>query len=556
MRKIFFWTLIFSSLCNATFAQKGADSLNYNIISHSEFIPTITNAKKINDSPALNDSVPPIPKLHYGILQRQIPTSFSVAPIMPANMVGEPLTKLYSSILTLGLGTYTTPYGEYFFHNLRSKDYAIGIHLKHLSSSGDLSNSGYSAYSDNVAEVYGQYFFAHETVSGQLDYNRNVVHQYGYDVAQFENVTNNDTKQRFQKLGAEFGFESHLKDSSSVNHNIQLNYYNLMDLFHTTENEAGVNVSFFSFLKQQNVKVEVNAKINYYGDKSDSATTNHTIVNFSPQLITVGHPWTLALGMTGAADFTNQNQFYAYPKVCFDYDIYEHIIIPYAGADGNLQRNNFLSFSQENPFISSTIDMQNTDTKLRLYGGLKGNISSNISYNARVSQSKINNMPFFVTDVTSPYFNTFNAVYDNVTVLNVHGELEYQHSEKLRLFFKADYNKYSMTNELEPWYMPQIQFNVAANYNIQDKIVVKLDVFYIGQQYAMSYFPSPFAQTYSISAKTLKGITDFNVGLEYRYTKRMSAFVNFNNIANIRYYRWDNYPMQRFNVMVGISYVF
>ncbi|HVA97928.1 MAG TPA: hypothetical protein VNG53_03455, partial [Bacteroidia bacterium] len=349
MKKIFFGLFIFGFIGSNLLAQNTADSLNYNIISNSEFIPTIANAHKINDSPALNDSVPPIPKLTYGIIQREIPTTFSVAPIMPANMLGEPLNKLYHSDLKLGLGTYTTPYGEYFFHSLRNRNYTFGVHVKHLSSSGDLSNSGYSAYSDNLAEVYGAYFFDHETVSGQLDYNRNVVHQYGYDVNQFV-LSKNDTKQRFQKIGATIGFESHLKDSSAINHNINVNYYNLANLFHTTENQAGVDASFFTFLKQQNIKLLVNTKINYFADKEDTVKNNNTIVNFCPQLITVGHPWTLALGVTAAGDFTSQNSFYFYPKVKFSYNIYQHIIIPYAGADGGLQQNTFLSLSQENPF--------------------------------------------------------------------------------------------------------------------------------------------------------------------------------------------------------------
>jgi len=56
--------------------------------------------------------------------------------------------------------------------------------------------------------------------------------------------------------------------------------------------------------------------------------------------------------------------------------------------------------------------------------------------------------------------------------------------------------------------------------------------------------------------KELKGIFDANLGLEYRYTKKLSAFINFNNIGAVRYQRWEDYPTQRFNVLGGLTYSF
>lgn len=56
-------------------------------------------------------------------------------------------------------------------------------------------------------------------------------------------------------------------------------------------------------------------------------------------------------------------------------------------------------------------------------------------------------------------------------------------------------------------------------------------------------------------AKNLKGMADINIGAEYRYTKFLSVYANFNNVANFRYYRWDNYPSQRFNFMFGVTFI-
>ena len=58
------------------------------------------------------------------------------------------------------------------------------------------------------------------------------------------------------------------------------------------------------------------------------------------------------------------------------------------------------------------------------------------------------------------------------------------------------------------------------------------------------------------TAERLDGIVDLNLGLEYRYTKKVSAFINFNNIASTRYERWQDYPTQRFNVLGGLKVAF
>jgi outer membrane receptor protein involved in Fe transport len=60
---------------------------------------------------------------------------------------------------------------------------------------------------------------------------------------------------------------------------------------------------------------------------------------------------------------------------------------------------------------------------------------------------------------------------------------------------------------------------------------------------------------YRSEPKLLKSVGDFNLGAEYRYSKMLSFFVNFNNIANMRYYRWEKYPSQRFNFMAGLTFV-
>ena len=51
-------------------------------------------------------------------------------------------------------------------------------------------------------------------------------------------------------------------------------------------------------------------------------------------------------------------------------------------------------------------------------------------------------------------------------------------------------------------------------------------------------------------------IADLNLSVEYRYNKRISAFVELNNFASQRYQRWYNMPVQAFQLLGGVTFRF
>ena len=259
------------------------------------------------------------------------------------------------------------------------------------------------------------------------------------------------------------------------------------------------------------------------------------------------------------AMFTEENSaLFYYPNVEASYNVVENIFVPYAGVTGGLKKNSLLALSSENPFIIPNPAMKNTDTKFEAYVGIKGSISKTLSYNARASYSKVDNMLFFVNDNSDSLKKGFNIVYDDVTLWNVHGELQYQHTEKIKFIAKADYNNYTMTSELEPWHKPLWQTTLSANYNLKNKIVVTADVFLIGNRFSYSPLQGQGTGVFitSTSINDMKPIVDANLGLEYRYNKKYSAFCHLNNLGFSRYYFWNNYPTYGFNFRLGLTVAF
>jgi len=150
--------------------------------------------------------------------------------------------------------------------------------------------------------------------------------------------------------------------------------------------------------------------------------------------------------------------------------------------------------------------------------------------------------------------NKFAAVYDTMNITKVDGSLAYQLNEKIKIDAIARYFSYETRNQAFAWNLPNFQFLLRGSYNLFDKFLVNLDANLEGGRKAQVYGPGKnvFKENDQYY-QNLGFIADINLGLEYRYNKRISAFLQLNNLASQRYYRWYNYPVQPIQVMGGIT---
>ncbi len=539
----------------ATAFSQNAGIKDYTVINQSEFQPTIKDAVKLGDLPEIKDTVKKIANINYGIQSTPLVSKYEVIPIDAAKMQNEPLTKLYRSLIKAGFGTYTTPYAEVFLNSLRTRDMAYGVHYKHLSSSSHLKGVGYSGFADDEAEIFGKKFYKKHTLTGEFNYKRNAVHFYGYDTTE-NKVSKNFTKQRYQLFEPKLTLQSHYTDSSKVNHTIKLGYYNLTDLYNVAENNVKLNTLFNTFINKEHLFT--NFDVDFYNHKVPHDTFNDVIVKLNPYFEAKGKKWKADIGVSAVMDALgtqSSTKFYFYPQLNVRYDVYESMVIPYAGINGGLHKNSLRSLSNENPFIGPSIDYKNTNTKFNVFGGLKGNLSSNTSYDAKASYSVIDNMYFFAVDYSdnTTLDNKYKVIYDNTTLFNVSGQLKYQYKEKMHFIAKGNYYLYNTKTLERAYHKPNFDLIFSTIYNLKSKFILRADIFVIGNQYALTQVNTNMV--YTTQPKLLKGIADINLGAEYRYTKMLSFFVKLNNIANVRYYRWEKYPSQRFNLMIGLTFV-
>lgn len=577
MSKISYILLLSLFVCGTTYAQD--DTLRTEeVYIFREYEPTVSDAYKISTFPKIQDKALEAPEIKYSSLVKQVPTSFEVEPIKAARMKGDALNKLSKAYVKAGAGNYTNNLFEAYVNNSRSRKHNVGAYVKHLGSNGGIDDVGYNGFSEESAKVYGKKFLRQHLLEGDINYSREAFHYYGYpnsvyldgDTHWDDLILDKDySKQRYSKIGATGRLKSFYKDSAKTNYDIGLNYYNLTDKYGMMENYGILSGEFEHIFTKgstelsHNEVIRVDASVDYnnyqWSDysfmyNSVAGSFSNSLIKLNPKIVSAGKKWKLDLGMKLNVDADSSARFHFYPQAHFKYNVLKGLLIPYVGIDGGMQRNNFGSFSSSNPFVLSQLTLANTNKRYELYGGVRGAFSSKIGFNLKASRAEFRNMPLFLSHDTLGL--TFAVVYDTVMVTNLGGEISYHNNEKLNLVFRGNYYIYDTKNELAAWHMPNLKLGMTGYYDLKEKIIVRADLYYQSGQTARSFNATDEYLGFGVYSKQLPGYIDANIGLEYRYTKRFSVFLNVNNLVAKKYYRWNNYPGQSINVLGGLTYSF
>ncbi|MHC1776427.1 MAG: hypothetical protein AB9834_13570 [Lentimicrobium sp.] len=535
-----------------------AQGINEQVTVVAAFEPSVPEAEKLTISPSPDESAVKLPAMTYSVTPLQMETTLKPDDITAVKLVGEPQKKLYRNYAKVGLGNYTTPYAEFFAGSLRSKTTAFGIHMKHLSSSGTIKDYPKSSNSLNLVQLSGQQFTDNHTISAEAGYRRNVVHHYGFRPAEFDFPVDEDAlRQRFNRLNASAGIKSNYTDPDQLNHRLSLAFNNISDLFETRESMISIKAAadkrfeLFDLTDYQVLGFETN--LDFSGYKDSTLKQKSALLSFKPSISTEFNEYKVLFGLDFTIQADSISKAYLFPFLEGQVRALEDQLVFTAGISGGIARKGFDELSDVNPFIQSALPLQYTREKFTFYAGARARAGKHVNLTASFRTSSVEGEAFFVNDPELPLFNRFTIVYNDGSVLKGRFEAEYQTAERILVKAFAGFEKWSLTNDEDPWHRPVSTFGADAYYDIQKKIIARAGFTSSGKQLAR--IPSADREE-GFVAETVKGYTDLHLGVEYRYTKLLSAFLNFSNIFGTRYYQWYNYPGYRFQLMGGVSYSF
>lgn len=536
---------------------------------------SVEPAFRMIESPRIIDTTFVTKVAEYPLLVLQYPTSIQLESITPATIKTEPkLNQLYSSYVKLGIGSELMPLGEVYFDSKRSRKYVYGIHAKHLSSFGNFDNYAPAQFDRTRVEANGALNEKNYTLKSKLYYGNQGLHYYGWKIPT-DSVDRDSVAQRYQHIGGEVSFASHKKDSAAFNYEVGLAYSHFNSKkptidslyeWRAQENQVSISGKGTYRLGKEIFGVDLGVRYNgyKYGDAGDTLGSaldsgivlNNTIVNLKPHITTfmLENRFSATVGLDLAIDAHTETRVFVYPAIEMKYSLFNDLFIPYVGLKGGLKQTTFHSLTEQNEFMLSNVQLRNENTSIDFYGGFKGTLSKKMSFNIGASFARIKDKAFFVTDTTYSVGNKFNVIYDTLSLTTIEGSLSYQLNEKLKIDAIGRYYSYALLNNAYAWNLPDWQAIARGSYNLFDKFLINLDLNIEGGRKALVYQMEDDVILENLQmAKPLGLIADINLGLEYRYNKRISAFIQFNNVASQRYNRWYNYPVQVFQVLGGIT---
>jgi hypothetical protein len=567
-KKLFYCFILFA---NSSFAQAP------DVVVEGKGKREIEPSSRILESPKIIDTVKSADVPSYPLLVYQQATKIILDTINLVTIeTTEKIKRIYPFYSKFGLGSKLMPLGEFYFNSTRSQIHQYGAHIKHLSSFGEVQRGDIKfptgQFDNTDISLFGKLNKRFFSIGAKIHYLNNGFHFYGLPDSVIP-----DSKmiaQRYQNSGSDIEFIGNRGDTSILNYKITTGFNflttkkpivdSLVD-WRAREQQFYINTRGWYKYKSETFFANLGVRYNsYLYGISDSSITQidsglvskNTIIDFNPGILTqlYKNRFKVEVGLLLSIDVNKKTKVYAYPLVEVKYSLFNDIFIPFAGIRGGLKQNSFRAFTSENLFLISNIEIQNEHNPYDIYGGFKGALSNKLSFNINASSARILNKGFFISDSLFSQLNKFNVIYDTLNLTKIEAVASYQQNEKFKIDALGRFFYYQIKNEAFAWNLPQFEMHLRGNYNLYDKFLVNLSAkIETGRKAKVFESGENIEEKNGQYAKPLGPIIDINLGFEYRYNTRVSAFLQINNLASQRYYRWYNYPVQPIQIMAGVT---
>ncbi|MFA9372448.1 MAG: hypothetical protein ACERIH_12125 [Labilibaculum antarcticum] len=558
-RKIIFTVAIAGLAYSVLNAQEQRD-LNKEVKVKTAYQPKINKSKRIGELPVVQDTATFTPSFSYFIQTKPLAVGFSPALIPAARIVGEPLQSINSHVLTLAGGNYSTLLGDYRFNNQRSKTTDFGIHIRHYSTNGKLKLKNDRKvkpdWTEQLVEAYGSTYLDEGKVSGRVYYKHKGYNFFGSQLSDDLPANYIDlfpySEQVQNRFGLAADFLTTFKDEEKLNFGIGLQYEHFEDDILVTEND--ILISADAKIRRGNGFWSLRSAFDYFAtdglynlDQLGLSERKTMLWNLNPQYSLQTGQLNLKLGVNTVIAMGDDSEAKIYPDIAIDFEAIDGIMTLFAGIDGNLNMNNYNNIIAENPFVYSGLDVKSSNQKYRLFGGVKGSLSSNSSFKLSAEYSSVDDQYFFVQSAAgSTYSNKFDVVYDDISLFRLGAEVTIGWTDKMQLNSSVWYNKYTLDKQDEAWHKPEFEMNVNATYAFTSELEFQAGVNLLGERSILV----------DSQTQTLDAVYDLNIGANYSLNKHFTAFGKINNLFADKYYQWDGYPSQGLNFLLGVKVVF
>lgn len=537
--KIFLFLVVINLLVVTSFGQQRKDtSRRQSVDITSSYKPVLRNAVKINFSASnINADTSKIIS-PYDIPAQNLFYSYQPASLKPLALTQDTLLELgIRNFLKAGFGNFSTPYLKAGFSFGDGKKALLNVYADYISSKGNIANQDYAQLNLKAA---GSYFTEKNEFTGSIAIRQQDYYLFGYNHDLYS-FNKNDVLQRFQTISMAAGVKNKLPTETGINYNptVAVHIFNSPNKLYENSLliKAPVEKTFNDVFT---IKLSASADITTYTSKNLDVNVklNNNVYQFAPELIYAKPQLNIHAGVSPTWD---NGKLHVLPNIYGEFKIKDDFLLAQAGIVGRIVKNNFQHLSGINPYLQ-TISLQQNTKETEWYGGLKATLGKHFNFSAKASWLTFRNMPLFINDTLLG--NTFTISNDTkVSDFRLHGDLSYIRQDKFTITGGLTFNGYnSLQNNSRAWGTIPVEINGSLRWWAFKQVLLKSDFW--------AYSASPYLLKNNIQG-TSTGGADLSVGAEVAVTKKISVWLDVNNLLNNKYERWRNYPVYGLNLLAG-----
>ena len=538
--------ILFSLFASALFAQGGNGDLpggEVEVI--GTFEAQLDDAERVSVKPEL----PPLQdntttQTYNNLPTRTLEINYPAPSIRPMSLRGEPTPEAYAAYGKVGVGLPNAFLGELGYGKRFGDkfDFALNADFLSMNNSKNVDNQKFSNFG---SEVEGTYYFDNGmAVKGDIGFASDKLHYFAYnELEEFEGMSfaETDVMQRFNLFELGANFFNGKQTVGDLNYNFGVDFYSLSDNFATSETGFDLHLGGKKYFDDKHpLDVALRMDFTSYEDTMQQSLNNFYL---EPSFTFVGDIFKVRAGVNIVS---SDDEFYFFPDAEVLVNVIGSTLSAFAGADGTLEKQDFRTLTEYNPFLQSRIQLTNNKVQY-YYGGVKGAVSF-FDYRAEVGYQRNDNLALYlpVFDLAQrPYVQRFMPVYDSINIVRIGGTLTAKPLKNMEVRGTINQNIYSTTQVEKPWHLPALELNGTVLYKLLDgKALLRGELFVENGV--------PFL-TETGEADNLNGLFDISIGGEYFFTENIGAFLQVNNLANNRRQRWQNYPTLGVNALAGVS---
>ena len=594
--------------------QDTSSRFSESVIVVGDYTPVLDGVTdKVNMAPSagMNITDDMVPVFTYDIKTRRMSSVTSTSGLKAAKVLGSP-RRLYNNYMRLGIGHDMGSFMDFdqlldlYYTSTRKETMTYGARLSYDNDVTTLYNplvvdeDGRSCGRDRKAltrmEAFGNYIIDKKhLVSADISFDRQYGRYYGFTDSLLaavlgcsrDDIAFSQYDFAYNNIALNLGAKSLYGDEGMLGYQVNAG---LSDLWH----KASFNQLKFDFdgeahyafpmLRKYKAIAYMHIFSDTYGqryhlpgtadepllgyDTAAAATlfaaddtvahrAGRHLFNINPYVDFLLDGFKVHAGFTigfNAYDDTGSTKHNLFPDISVSKTFANNRIGIVAGFKGGYLVNDWNVLRLYNPYIAPAPPTYATVDNM-LYAHLRYDFTKYMFLNVGLDNHFTKNSVFFKLDEMYLLKNVFTPYYLDVNNLVLSADFTFVNDEMITLTAGASYNvEYGVPDNQILLYNPDFTAHLGARLNYHDKWLFNMQSFFVSR--VVSEFTVDPVTNMATASTKLPAHFALSFEVEYLHSRALSFFAKLDNMTLQRYFLWANYPAERFNVMVGLTYTF